>query len=131
MYINIDFKTVAMVCGAVTGIAAVGALAWKMFQWLHHQKEQDEELKWVNERIERVKKEISDEIKTLQQHHNEDIAKITQNHESVVKAIQKEQTLLVYGQLACLKGLSEQGCDGPVTDAIDRLEKHINERAHE
>ena len=36
-----------------------------------------------------------------------------------IQGIKKEQTLLTYGVLACLKGLSEQGCDGPVTEAID------------
>ena len=46
-------------------------------------------------------------------------------------AIKDEQTLMTYGLLACLKGLKEQGCDGPVTDAIDRIEKHLNKKAHE
>ena len=47
-----------------------------------------------------------------------------------IKSIKDEQTLITYGLLACLKGLSEQGCDGPVTDAIDRIEKHLNVKAH-
>lgn len=46
-------------------------------------------------------------------------------------AIKEEQTILTYGVLACLKGLKEQGCNGPVTDAIDRIEKHLNKKAHE
>ena len=46
-------------------------------------------------------------------------------------AIKAEQALLTYGVLACLKGLKEQGCNGPVTEAINRIEKHINEKAHE
>lgn len=45
-------------------------------------------------------------------------------------AIREEQTLLTYGVLACLKGLQEQGCNGPVSDAIDKIEKHINKAAH-
>lgn len=45
-------------------------------------------------------------------------------------AIREEQTLLTYGVLACLKGLREQGCNGPVTEAIDKIEKHINKAAH-
>ncbi len=45
-------------------------------------------------------------------------------------AIKEEQQLLTYGVLACLKGLKEQGCNGPVTDAINRIEKHINAAAH-
>lgn len=47
-----------------------------------------------------------------------------------ITAIQEELTLLTYGVLACLKGLKEQGCDGPVTEAVDKIEKHINQRAH-
>ncbi|MBD5150948.1 MAG: branched-chain amino acid ABC transporter permease [Oscillibacter sp.] len=46
-------------------------------------------------------------------------------------AIRREQTLICYGVLACLKGLKEQGCNGPVTAALDKLEKHLNQAAHE
>ena len=46
-------------------------------------------------------------------------------------AIRKEQTLICYGVMACLRGLKEQGCDGPVTAAPDKLEKHLNQAAHE
>lgn len=42
-----------------------------------------------------------------------------------------EQCLLTYGVLACLKGLKVQGCNGPVTEAINKIEKHINQQAHE
>ena len=40
------------------------------------------------------------------------------------------QTLIVYALLACLKGLQEQGCDGSVTEAIAKIEKHLNVKAH-
>lgn len=46
-------------------------------------------------------------------------------------AIRKEQTLICYGVLACLKGLKEQGCNGPVSAALDKLEKHLNQAAHD
>lgn len=45
--------------------------------------------------------------------------------------VRSELTLLTYGVLACLKGLKERGCNGPVTDAINKIEKHINQKAHE
>ena len=48
-----------------------------------------------------------------------------------IQAIQAEQALICYGVLACLKGLREQGCDGPVSDALVHLEKHLNQAAHE
>ena len=47
-----------------------------------------------------------------------------------IKSIKTEQSIIVYGVLACLKGLKEQGCDGPVTDAIEKIEKHLNIEAH-
>ena len=47
-----------------------------------------------------------------------------------IKSIKEEQKILTTGVLACLKGLKEQGCDGPVTKAIDDIEAHINQNAH-
>ena len=48
-----------------------------------------------------------------------------------IQRTKEEQALLTCGVLACLKGLKEQGCDGPVEDAIVKIEKHINQAAHE
>lgn len=47
-----------------------------------------------------------------------------------IKAIKEEQTVLTQGVLACLQGLHEQGCNGPVTSAIEKLENHLNKQAH-
>ena len=88
---------------AVLGAAGVliGTVV-KFVHWMDNQKKQD------------------DDISALREKHNEDM-----------DAMKQEQTLVVYGLLACLKGLKEQGCNGPVTEAINRLEKHLNEKAHE
>lgn len=48
-----------------------------------------------------------------------------------IEKIKSEQCLLTYGILACLKGLQEQGCNGPVTEAVKKIEKHINQQAHD
>ena len=53
-----------------------------------------------------------------------------ENQDKDIKIIKEEQLLLTQGVLACLKGLQEQGCDGPVTVAIKKIEKHLNEQAH-
>jgi len=47
-----------------------------------------------------------------------------------IMEIKQEQVILIHGVLACLKGLKEQGCDGPVTSAITEIEVHLNKRAH-
>ena len=66
-----------------------------------------------------------------QQQQDSDIKALRATHISDMDSMKQEQTLIVYGLLACLKGLSEQGCNGPVTEAIRKIEKHLNEKAHE
>ena len=51
-------------------------------------------------------------------------------HEEL-KAIRREQTLICYGLLACLQGLKEQGCNGPVTEAMNRIEEQLKQAAHD
>lgn len=51
--------------------------------------------------------------------------------DSEIKNIKEEQKILTIGVLACLKGLKEQGCNGPVTEAINLIEEHLNKKAHE
>ncbi len=51
--------------------------------------------------------------------------------DEAINKIKEEQTLLTYGILACLKGLQQKDCNGPVTEAINRIEKHLNQKAHE
>ena len=48
-----------------------------------------------------------------------------------ISAIKQEQALLTEGILACLQGLREQGCNGPVTTAITKIEAYLNAKAHE
>lgn len=67
--------------------------------------------------------------KQKQQTNDIDALRATHNHD--MDAMKQEQTLLVYGILSCLKGLKEQGCNGPVTEAINKIEKHLNQKAHQ
>ena len=53
-----------------------------------------------------------------------------QRQDESIAELKAEQSLLTYGVLACLKGLRERGCNGPVTEAIRTIETHLNEQAH-
>lgn len=59
-----------------------------------------------------------------------DFVRRQKDQDKVISEIRGEQALLTEGILACLKGLREQGCNGPVTEAINKIEAHLNERAH-
>lgn len=75
-------------------------------------------------------KQTSD-IAKLKKRHEEDVASL---HEELAEEIRRnngELQLLTFGVLACLKGLQEQGCNGPVTKAIDKIETYLNQRAHD
>jgi len=60
-----------------------------------------------------------------------DLVRHQREQDNDIKTIKKEQTLIIYGVLACLKGMHEKGANGPVTEAIDKIEKHINLAAHD
>lgn len=101
MQFTITWQTFITAAAVVGAVVALVTYFSKVVRWVDKQAKQDED------------------IKKLKQHHEEDIA-----------AIKEEQTLLVYGVLACLKGLSEQGCNGPVAEAISKYEKYLNQKAH-
>lgn len=52
-------------------------------------------------------------------------------HRNDTKAIKEELCMLSYVLLAVLDGLKQQGCNGEVTKAHDKLSKHINKQAHD
>ncbi len=47
-----------------------------------------------------------------------------------IKKIKNEQTLTMYALRACLDGLKQQGCNGRVTEAINKIDKYLNQSAH-
>lgn len=102
MTIEITPQNIILCFTLIGAIIGIFTYLAKCIRWMDRQKKQDEE------------------IKALRDKHNAD-----------QKYINDELTLLTYGVLACLKGLREQGCNGPVTEAVNKIEKHLNEKAHE
>ena len=50
---------------------------------------------------------------------------------SEIKDSKEERLILVNGVLACLKGLKEQGCNGPVTEGIHQIENYLMRKSHD
>ena len=98
----VDANTIILI-GAVFGVlSALGAALYKFFKWLNNQTLQDEKL-----------------------------AELKKQHEEDIEGIKKEQCMICYALLATLDGLKQLGANGNVTDAYNKLEKHINKAAHE
>ena len=122
MYVTTEtILTASAVLGALGGFVT---LAWKLFKWINHQKEQDAQ-------ITVMEAEHKKEIAELKADFTKQIQELKSTHTKDAHDIQEEQTLVIYGLLACLKGLKEQGCNGPVTEAINKIDKYINQKAHE
>lgn len=102
MQITVTWQTLITASAVMAAIVAIATMFARGVRWVDRQKKQDG-----------------------------DIKALRATHVSDMDGIKHEQTLIVYGLLACLKGLSEQGCNGPVTEAIQALEKHLNQKAHE
>ena len=98
----IDTNSIITAASILTAMGVLVGILVAVIKFIAHPKEQDEE-------IGRIKKVHADDM----------------------KAINKEQCLITYGLLACLKGVQEKGCNGPVTEAINKIEKHLNQQAHE
>ena len=60
----------------------------------------------------------------------ERLEKETANLKREVANSKEERLILLKAQLACLKGLKEQGCDGPVTQAIGDIENYLIKKTH-
>ena len=101
LQIVLTWQSVITAAAFVGAVIALVTYFSKVVRWVDKQSKQDEE------------------IKKLKEHHEEDIA-----------AIKVEQTLLVEGILACLQGLQEKGCNGPVTETIDKYKTYLNTKAH-
>lgn len=102
MHITLTWQTIVTAFAVLSAIIGIVTILAKGVRWVDRQKQQD----------------VS--IKALHDLHNHDM-----------DSMKQEQTLIIYGLLACLKGLKEQGCNGPVTEAINRIEKHLNQKAHQ
>lgn len=113
MTVEITWQTIITAGAVITALTAIVTLAFKVVRWFDQQNKQETK------------------FAALESKHNTDIAALKKAEAEDIAAIKNEQQILTYGILACLKGLKEQGCNGPVTEAINKIEKHLNARAHE
>ena len=70
------------------------------------------------------------DIKDLDCKHDNDVKELKEQHDKDIKDVQEELCVVNYAVLAALDALKQQGYNGRVTEASDKLEKHINQKAH-
>lgn len=110
-------EVILAILGGSFGAAIVTQLGGIILQKMKRRHEKED--KPITE-VENEITEVEGEVAALQKHHDEDI-----------RELKGELALILWGTLACLRGLHEQGCNGPVTEAIGKIEKYVNKKAHD
>ena len=103
--ITITPQGIVTAASVVTALALLLGKVFKARDWVIRQDKKDES--------------NANKIENLAKHHDEDM-----------KLVNQELRLVVKGTLACLQGLQQQGCNGPVTASIDEIGSYLNDKAH-
>lgn len=97
-----DNVTIGQVVKAIGSIGVISGFVFGIYKWVDNR---------VLRKIDTLEKDVS-ELKKESKDNKE------------------ENMILLKGQLACLKGLKEQGCNGPVTESIHEIEQYLIEKNH-
>lgn len=104
-----NLKNVAAVVGA---LLTIGGVIYAIIKWFQKQEKQTTDI---------------EELKAM---HKKDIEETRKKESEDLQAVKDELCVLSYAMLAALDGLQQLHCNGNVTKAHDRLEKHLNQTAH-
>lgn len=98
----IDADTIIKTASVLGALGAIFAIVIAVIKWFQKQEKQ------------------SVDIEDLRKKESEDI-----------QSLKEEQCLMSFAMFACLDGLKQLNCNGKVTEAHEKLEKHLNQKAHD
>lgn len=103
---------IVLLGSVVAAILSIGGIAVAIIKWVLHQNKQ------------------SADIQELRNLHKTDIEATKKKESEDIQEIKDELCVISYAMLASLDGLMQLHCNGNVSKAHDRLEKHLNQQAH-
>ncbi len=109
---TIDANSIILIGGVLTALLGIGGVVVAVIKWILAQNKQ------------------SEDISALRKLHEKDMGEFRQKEAERNQAIQDELCVLSYAMLASLDGLKQLHCNGEVTKAHEKLEKHLNQQAH-
>ncbi len=108
----IDANTIITAGAVLTAMITILTLLYRVVNWFRKQEEQ------------------SVDIESLRKQHEDDMKAMSEKQAADIQELKDEQCLMSYAMLACLDGLKQLHCNGEVTIAHGKLEKHLNQKAH-
>lgn len=119
-------KEIAAVCVVLATIAGGVAVIIKVLNFYYENKA----FRKKCENYENQIKETNDKINSAHTTAAESLAEIQRNTDAKLQQINSELCMISYGLMAALDGLHQLNCNGPVTEAREKFDKHINKQAH-
>lgn len=113
--------TIGQIVGAISSIMVILGFIKLIYDFV--KKSTLDKINKNSQDIKELKKESEMEIKELK--NEVEVIK------TEIKDGKEERLILVNGVLACLKGLKEQGCNGPVTEGIKQIEEYLMKKSHD
>lgn len=98
----INWQTLIAIGGGASALGLLLGIILKIHKWYLKQDEQ------------------TTQIKALKKHHEEDVHRL-----------KEENCLICFALSACLDGLQQLGANHTVPDAKGKLDKYLNQQAHE
>ena len=115
--------------GAAIATGIMSIVQYKIKRRDTKEDAEDEQTKAIKG-LEKKVDDLDKKVEGLRAYHMKDMDDTRRQETKEMQAIKDELCILSYAMLAALSGLKQQGCNGDVTEAHSRLEKHLNQQAH-
>lgn len=119
-------KEISAVCIVLASIAGGIAVLIKILNGYYEQKAFKKKCETYDNRI----NEANDRITKAHEYAFESLQQIQSETEAKLQEIRAEQEMITYCMRAVLDGLHQLNCNGPVTEASEKLDKYLNAQAH-
>lgn len=130
-------KEIIAICiglGALAGGAAVISKTFNVYadvrEFMKRCDGYDSKIKDLEDKLTRRCDDNDKKIERAHEYATESLQQMQEEKDAKLQEIRAEQCMLTYCMSAVLDGLHQLKCNGPVTEAQNKLEKYINEQAH-
>lgn len=120
-------KFIASICVVLVSLGGGFGIILKLLNHYSSYKE-------FKKKCEAYEKEIFDTNARIEDAHKyaiEALEQIQADTDAKLQEIRAEQCMITYCMSAVLDGLHQLNCNGPVTEARNKLDKYLNKQAHQ
>ena len=138
-------ETICVSLGILAGGVAIVVKVVKSLNDAHDRQQKydgyDERIKILDVKVEDIRTELIEkiddahdfaevELSNIQKNMDKKLEEMQTNMDAKLQQISSELCMLSYCVGATLDGLKQQGCNGKVSEAKEKMDKHLNQQAH-